>query len=129
MRRWLLIGLELFVAGGAFYGGLHLLRWPDGSSIQLSPTVLQGTPFPDFRGPGLILLVVNGVVPLGAALAGVLRRPLAPGLHLAAGVSLCGWMGVQLALIGLLAPWQLIISALGLIQLTLALLELRAARS
>jgi hypothetical protein len=66
MRRRLtqaLLGLELFVAVGAVYGGVAFVLVPDGSLIQASPQWLAGSPFHDFLWPGVVLFLANAAGP------------------------------------------------------------------
>ena len=58
----LLIGLLLLFNGiGAIYGGINLMIYPDGSSIQLSPDWIEGTMFKNYFIPGLVLFIANGL--------------------------------------------------------------------
>lgn len=54
----LLIILTGAIALIAIAGGTMLLITPDGSSIDLSSSFLQGTPFGNYALPGLILIMV-----------------------------------------------------------------------
>lgn len=58
-----------FQALGGLYGGAALVLDPSGSLLGLPLVVLERTPFADFLVPGLILLVVLGLLPLGVAIA------------------------------------------------------------
>ena len=55
-------------------GGVVLTVSPDGHLAHMPVANLHGSPFHDFRIPGLILLVVLGVWPLAAAIALWRRR-------------------------------------------------------
>lgn len=69
----LFILLFLLAVNGLAGGGLLILK-PDGSLLQLDPAWINNTPFKDYRLPGLMLLVFNGVFPM-LALLGLLFRP------------------------------------------------------
>ena len=56
--RRALVALELFVGIGAVYGGIELLV--DAEGFGMKEAWLDGTPFPDYTVPGLVLLVVIG---------------------------------------------------------------------
>ncbi len=64
---WVLLVLLLVQGVGGLGGGLSLVLKPDGSIMQMPLAYLDGSPFSDFLIPGLILLLVLGVLPLAAA--------------------------------------------------------------
>jgi hypothetical protein len=70
---WILLALLVVQGLGGLGGGLALTLKPDGSIMQMPLSYLDGSPFSDFLIPGLILLLVLGVLPLVAAV-GVWRR-------------------------------------------------------
>lgn len=72
---WILIILEFLLALGAIVSGLMLMITPDGSSMQMPLSVMQGSPFANFFFPGLILFLFIGIYPTGIAY-GVLKKPL-----------------------------------------------------
>ena len=70
---WVLFVLLVIQGLGGLGGGLSLTIAPDGSIMRMSTSLLEGSPFRDFLIPGIILLLVLGVLPLVAA-AGLWRR-------------------------------------------------------
>jgi hypothetical protein len=70
---WTLLALLVVQGLGGLGGGLALTVKPDGSIMQMPLSYLDGSPFSDFLIPGLVLLLVLGVLPLVAAV-GVWRR-------------------------------------------------------
>jgi hypothetical protein len=94
-----LVGLELFLAVGALGGGAALLLSPDGSALGLPLSLLGRAGFEDFRIPGLILLVVNGLLPLVSALGLLRRRPWGPASAMVVGLLLVGWIAVEVVLL------------------------------
>ncbi|MCW5906571.1 MAG: hypothetical protein KIS94_01845 [Chitinophagales bacterium] len=70
---YLLCLLLLLLSLSAFYGGGALILKPDGSLLQMEPW-LNEIPFPNYLIPGIILFVMNGLLPL-LALIGLLFRP------------------------------------------------------
>lgn len=138
MLRWLLILLLLFNALGAYYGSYMLLLDPSGEAIQMADGILEGSPFSSFLIPGIILLLVNGLLPTVAALGMITRKPQKPlpgfpvlkqyhwswSLALIAGIGLMIWIGVQIAMLGYWKdyPIQGIFGALGILITGLALL-------
>ena len=59
---WLLIILLFFQGISATPAGLLLVLEPTGERMQMPLTMLEGSPFPDYLIPGLILFVVLGLV-------------------------------------------------------------------
>ncbi|MBC8079097.1 MAG: hypothetical protein H7X86_02045 [Gorillibacterium sp.] len=60
---WLLIVLQAFLGIGGVVGGLLLVVDPSGDLIMMPIDLLEHSPFPNFLIPGLILLVVLGIIP------------------------------------------------------------------
>jgi len=89
----------LFNGIGALYGGWNLMLYPDGSSIQLSMDWLRHTPFVDYRIPGFILFIANGLLSAFASIALLLNIKQSPWLVIAQGAILTGWILVQILLI------------------------------
>jgi hypothetical protein len=117
------IGLEVLLSVGALAGGALLFAYPDGSGLGMPLSMLEHTGFTSFRIPGLILFVVNGVLPLVSAIATLRRLPWASRSVIAVGVLLVGWITVQVVLLrSFYAPLHgtylllgLVIAALGLV--------------
>ncbi len=66
--------LQGFLGVGAIAGGLALLADPSGEMLGMPASVLERSPFHDFLIPGLLLLVIFGLLPL-FVLYGLFRRP------------------------------------------------------
>ena len=67
--------------------------------MQMSTSTLDGSPFPDFLIPGLILLLVLGVLPLTAAAGLWLRRRWAWYAAFVVGGGLMIWILVEITII------------------------------
>jgi hypothetical protein len=59
--RRILVGLELFTGATALVGGVLLAIAPDGSLLAADTAVLAGSPFADYRWPGILLATLVGV--------------------------------------------------------------------
>lgn len=119
-----LIGLNAVVAGYLF------ARRPDGSALGIPHDWLAGTPFADYRIPGLILFAL-GVLHLYAAFAAYRRHAASWFWAGLCGGSMVVWIAVQAALMGSTRhPMQTILQAtvlaIGLATGLLALAQLRA---
>ena len=58
--RRILVGLELVTGATALVGGALLAIAPDGSLLAADPAVLAGSPFADYRWPGVLLATLVG---------------------------------------------------------------------
>lgn len=63
-ESYVLFGLLIVLSGNAFYGGGTMIIRPDGSLIGMSTDWLAGSPFTNFLLPGIILLLLMGVLPV-----------------------------------------------------------------
>lgn len=139
MRRsgwvWPLLVLLVVLAFGGLYGGVAMLLDPSGRALGMEG-ILPLLPVRGFVLPGLFLLLVMGVAPIGLAY-GLLRRPalavMAPverltGHHWAWSATialvavLAVWLAIQGVLIGFRWPIQFVTAANGGAILVLALL-------
>lgn len=98
-RRWWIAGLLSFVGANAVFAGYGFIAKPDGSAIGIPHEWLEGTPFPDYQVPGVILLAL-GIGSLVAALAQARRFALAWALSGTLGIGYVVWIVVQSAMMG-----------------------------
>ncbi|MBK7506600.1 MAG: hypothetical protein IPI52_16600 [Bacteroidetes bacterium] len=118
--RWPLVAIALFLALGAIPAGVAFVLSPDGSLVGMPLAVLGGTPFDDFRLPGLVLATVVGGSTLAAAgLVASGSRRAADGALVAGAVTL-GWIAFQVLLIGYVSRLQPLVALLGLALVWLA---------
>lgn len=123
----MIVGLEFFVALGAFAGGAALISSPDGSSLGLSLANLKGSPFRDYYIPGLILLICNGIFPTVVAIATLFKLSWAPKGHMLVGVVLIGWIGFQILFLGYVSFLQPVFAIVGALITLLGWIESRRA--
>lgn len=110
--RQLLVGLELVTGAAALVGGILLAAAPDGSLLQMDPSALGGSPFTNWRLPGVALASLVGG---GFLAAGMWERSggsRARELSVLAGLSLVAFEGLELVWIGP-HPLQLIFAIVG----------------
>ena len=88
-----------FVAMSSTFSGLLLILQPDGSVLNLSTSLLAGTPFHDFSIPGLLLSVVVGGIHLVAIVQNMKHAASRYTWAMAAGIVLAGWIIIQMLLI------------------------------
>jgi hypothetical protein len=91
--------LEVFLGLGAMFGGGALILAPDGHLLGMPTTLLAGSPFTSFLVPGIILFTLVGLAPLLAATITVRRQAFAPLAAVAVGLTLIGWVSVEMVVL------------------------------
>lgn len=102
--KTLLFILVSFVALTSVISGLIMMSDPEGVILNMSVSLLGGTPFRDFLIPGIILATVVGGVNLLAVAYNMNRHPSRYNWALAGGLMITGWIVVQMLLIQM-ANW------------------------
>lgn len=115
----MLIGLELFTGATGLIGGLLLVAKPDGSLLNAKTSALAGSPFSNWRIPGVLLATLVGGGFLGTALWQRRGGWHARELSLLAGVGIIAFEGAELAWIGF-QPLEAVFGVMGLVVVALA---------
>jgi hypothetical protein len=134
------IALLLYVVGAAglgvtaLFGGGSLLLDPTGATMNMPVEWLAGTPFRNYFVPGALLFGALGVGSFVVLYGIVRRRDWAWIAALGLGVSLVGWISVQVYLLRMVNVLHFVYGGLGLLLIGLvfvpsvrAALERRAA--
>ena len=95
-----LVILELTTGAAALGGGVMLMAAPDGSLLHADPEVLAGTPFADWRTPGLLLAGLVGGGFLVTGWCQLADHRYARQLSITAGTGLIIFEAAELAWIG-----------------------------
>jgi hypothetical protein len=117
--RRALVALELVTGATGLAGGVMLAVAPDGSLLRADPAELAGSPFGDWRVPGVLL---TGLVGGGFLLAGWWQwrgYRHARELSMAAGAGLVCFEAAELAWLGF-QPLEAVFAAAGAIIVVLA---------
>jgi hypothetical protein len=117
--RRVLVALELVTGATGLAGGAMLAAVPDGSLLRADPATLAGSPFSDWRMPGVLLA---GLVGGGFLLAGWWQwrgYRHARELSMAAGAGLVCFEAAELAWLGF-QPLEAVFAAAGAIIVGLA---------
>lgn len=136
MLRNFLLFLLGFLSAGAFYGGIGLIIKPDGSLFQMPVSLLEGSVFSSFFVPGIILMIMFGILPV-LSIIGLIRRPdymLLRRINLLSdhhpawtfsiyiGFGLIIWINVQTLIFNSVAIIHTVYSSLGILIVCVALL-------
>lgn len=119
------IALLLFNAFGALYGGISLIRFPDGSDLQMPLSILEHSPFKTFLVPGIVLLLVNGIGSFITLIFLLIKNKFSLFLLATEGVLLCGWIVVQILMIRQLLSLHYIMFSTGVLMIFMAILGKR----
>ena len=93
-------GFLLFFNGvGAIYGGLNLIIFPSGGSLNLSVEYLKYSPFNDYLIPGIILIAANGLLSMYAFIAMLIDTKNHALLIRVQGLILTAWILIQSAML------------------------------
>lgn len=95
----LAVALEVFLGLGALFGGGALILGPDGQLLGMPTSLLAGSPFTSYLVPGIVLFTLVGIAPLLAAAITVRRQPFAPLAAVAVGLTLIGWVSVEMVVL------------------------------
>jgi hypothetical protein len=118
-RRRAVAVLEIGTGVLAVAGGVLLAIEPDGSLLQADPAALTGSPFTDWRLPGVLLSMLVGGGFLVVGWWQWRDGPRARALSMAAGAGLVLFEAFELAWIGF-QPLEAVFAAVGLTVLVLA---------
>ena len=114
-----LVIMELATGAAAFAGGTLLVAAPGGSLLRADPAVLAGTPFTDWRVPGLLLAVLVGGGYLFTGWWQASNRWHARELSIFAGVGLMAFEAAEFGWIGF-QPLEAVFALVGATIITLA---------
>jgi hypothetical protein len=125
-RQYLLAAAVLFQGLSGIGGGIGLLLDPTGALIGIPFEWLEGSPFRDYRLPGLVLLAALGVFPVVVSRGLWKQQAWARLGSVVVGVALTGWIAVEVLVVGYQPdpPLQAAYGALGVCILGLAVVEL-----
>jgi peptidoglycan/LPS O-acetylase OafA/YrhL len=97
--RTISVILLFFLSISAIGGGIMLISDPLGAKSGMPISFLDHSPFTSFVVPGIILLVMNGLLSLIFAILIIRGNKWSAWLMILQGCILLGWLLVQLAII------------------------------
>ena len=96
--KTLLFILIAIISITATSSGLMMISDPGGQALNLPISLLENTPFKDFRIPGILLTII-GVINLFAVFYNMRRHTKRYNWALAGGILISGWIIIQMILI------------------------------
>lgn len=124
--KWLAGAMLVVNSTGAFYGGLSLIRYPDGRGLQLDLALLQHSPFSNYLVPGMLLILFNGVLSALVLWMLLTRRPAAAQGIMLQGLILGTWILVQVMMIRVVFILHFIFLLIAIVLLLLGFLLKRS---
>ena len=91
--------LVTFIAITSILSGLLMISNPDGGLMNLTLSLLDGTPFQNFMIPGILLTGIVGGVNLVAVFFNMQRHSNRYNWAIAGGMVISGWIIIQMLLI------------------------------
>lgn len=122
---YILIGLMTFQGLSGLFGGIMLVLDPSGNSLNMPIDLLENSPFTNYLIPGIILLLILGILPL-TVMNGLWKKQKWSWYgSLFVSVSLLIWIFVEVLMIGYQAepPLQLIYGLAGILLLIFTLMS------
>ena len=116
----LLFILVSFIAVTSTISGLLMIVNPYGEILNLPLNLLNGTPFKDFRIPGILLTALVGCTNLLAVFYNLQRHPNRYNWALAGGIMISGWIIAQMIIIRTFHWLHLIYLPIGLLIILIA---------
>jgi len=117
----ILLLLLVFVATTAVISGVLLIINPGGELFMMSTSLLEHTSFKDFSIPGFVLATVVGSTNLAAVVYYLQQRPERYNWAMLGGLTMGGWIIVQIILIREFSWFQVVYLAIALGIMLLAL--------
>lgn len=118
-RERALVSVELATGVMALLGGGLLAARPDGSLLHADLSALAGSPFHDYRVPGVLLAALVGGGFVGTGVSHVVRAPFARRLSIVAGAGIVLFEGAELRWLGF-QPLEAVFAAVGVTVFALA---------
>ena len=131
MKRYLRftsISLLLLTAMNATVAGVLFINDPSGHKMGMSVSYLMDSPFNSYLIPGIVLLIVNGLLNFIAAYFVFKQKPFAFLLVIIQGILLCGWIVIQVIMVRDISLLHIIMFTIGTILTISGLLLLKLVR-
>jgi len=115
-RVWVIV-FQLFNGLSALAGGFGLMSDTTGQALGMEIKMLQGTPFPNFLIPGIVLFTVNGLGNIAGFFVTIRKHKHAGEIAALFGAIMMIWIISQVAWLGYQSFLQPLYFSTGIIQL------------
>lgn len=99
----------------ALFGGWRLMSDPDGSSLELSDSWLERSPFESYLVPGIILFLFVGILSLYTGISAIRKTKGYRNLIIVQGAIIILYVIAEIVLLKVLSPLQLIYLVIGVL--------------
>jgi len=113
--RFTSISLLILTAINATVAGVLFIIDPSGHKMGMSVSYLKDSQFNSYLIPGIILLIVNGLLNFIAAFFVFKKKPFASLLVIIQGILLCGWIVIQVIMVRDISLLHIIMFTIGTI--------------
>lgn len=113
--RFTSISLLLLTAINATVAGVLFIIDPSGHKMGMSVSYLKDSPFNSYLIPGIVLLIVNGVLNFIAAYFVFKKKPFFSLLVIIQGILLSGWIVIQVIMVRDISLLHIIMFTIGTI--------------
>jgi hypothetical protein len=132
--RSISISLLLLTAINATVAGVLFIIDPSGHGMGMNVSYIKDSPFTSYLIPGIVLLIVNGLLNFIAAYFVFRKKPFASLWVIVQGILLSGWIVIQVIMVKDISMLHVIMFTIGMILtisgfLLLALIRKDAGRS
>lgn len=107
--------LLIFTALNASVAGVLFIIDPSGQMMGMTVAYIKDSPFATFLIPGIVLLLVNGVLNFMVSFFLIGNRPFYAVMVIIQGVLLSGWIVVQVILVDDISPLHIIMFSIGVV--------------
>ena len=113
--RLTVISLLIITAINAVVAGFLFITDPSGLKLGMSVEYLKFSPFNSYLIPGIVLLVVNGLLNFAAAYAVIKNKAYSSVFVVIQGILLGGWILIQVIMVRDVSILHIIMFSVGLI--------------
>lgn len=113
--RFTSISLLLLTAINAVVAGVLFIIDPSGHMMGMSVLYIKDSPFNSYLIPGIVLLIVNGLLNFIAAYFVYKEKPFASLLVIIQGILLSGWIVIQVIMVDDISLLHIIMFTIGTI--------------
>jgi len=113
--RFISISLLLLTAINAAVAGVLFIIDPSGHGMGMNVSYIKDSPFNSYLIPGIVLVIVNGLLNFIAAYFVFKKKPFASLWVISQGILLIGWIVIQVIMVKDISMLHIIMFTIGVI--------------